>query len=198
MVPVDHILRVKSSASRVFSQCSLSAALLFLVWSQALAQQAGSPFASETIDPGVVVSDVKKSIEFYTQALGFKEVKGFSVPGNWTKDVGLTDGQTLDIHVLVLGEGKGSTKLKLMEVPGANVKKGENKYITSQQGIRYLTIQVTDIDEALARLAKAGAKPATKGGMVALPEGFPKGVYLILVADPDGNLIELVGPKKQQ
>jgi hypothetical protein len=45
------------------------------------------------------------------------------VPGNWTKDVGLTDGQALDIHVLVLGEGKGATKLKLMEVPGANVKK---------------------------------------------------------------------------
>jgi hypothetical protein len=35
-----------------------------------------------------VVSNVKKSIEFYTQAIGFKELKGFSVPADWTKDVG--------------------------------------------------------------------------------------------------------------
>jgi predicted enzyme related to lactoylglutathione lyase len=85
-----------------------------------------------------------------------------------------------------------------MEIPGANIKKGEIQYVTSQQGIRYLTIQVNDIDEAVARLTKAGAKSDTNGGMVALPEGFPKSVHLTVVRDPDGNMIELVGPKKQQ
>lgn len=162
------------------------------------AQETGSAFASETIDPGLVVSDVKKAVQFYTQAIGFKEVKGFSVPGNWTKDVGLTDGKTLDIHVLVLGEGKSATKLKLMEVPGANVKKADNQYVPSQLGIRYLAIQVKDIDEAVARLTKAGVKSETKGGMAELPEGLPKGIYVALVRDPDGNMIELVGPKKKQ
>lgn len=166
-----------------------------LIAASALAQSSGE-FASETIDPGLVVSDVKKTVQFYTGAIGFKEIKGFSVPADWTKDVGLTDGKTLDIRVLVLGDGKNATKLKVMELPGAHLKKGDTQYVTSHLGIRYLTVQVTDMNAALARLKAAGVKPETKDGLIALPEGFPKGVYLTLVRDPDGNLIELVGPKK--
>jgi catechol 2,3-dioxygenase-like lactoylglutathione lyase family enzyme len=196
--PVDNTDLMKFFPSRVVYPMALAAALLISLGNRTLAQETAGRFASETIDPGLVVSNVKKSIEFYTQAIGFKELKGFSVPADWTKDVGLTEGKTLDIHVLALGEGKSATKLKLMEIPDANIKKAENQYVTSSLGIRYLTIQVTDIDEAVARLTKAGAKPDSKGGMVALPEGFPKGVYLTLVRDPDGNMIELVGPKKQQ
>jgi catechol 2,3-dioxygenase-like lactoylglutathione lyase family enzyme len=172
----------------------VTAATLFIA-SSALAQSSGE-FASETIDPGLVVSDAKKTVQFYTGAIGFKEIKGFSVPGDWTKDVGLTDGKTLDIHVLVLGDGKNATKLKVMEVPGARIKKEDTQYVTSHFGIRYLTVQVADLDAALTRLKTAGVKPETKNGVIALPEGFPKGVYLTLVRDPDGNLIELVGPKK--
>ena len=119
------------------------------------------------------------------------------MPADWTKDVGLTDGKKLDIRVLVLGGGSAATKLKLMEMPGRKLKRGDNKYVTSQFGMRYTTIQVTDIDAALARLQRAGVTPDTKGGAVGLPEGFPKGIYLTLVRDPDGNMIELVGPRKQ-
>lgn len=164
---------------------------------QVKAQSAGSSFASDVFDLGVVVSDVAKAVEFYTSAIGFKEVQGFTVPAEWTKDVGLTDGQALKIRVLVLGEGKNATKLKLMEIPGADIKKSKNKFVISQLGFRYLTIHVTDMDAAMARLKKAGVKPRTKTGMVALPEGFPKDVYLTLVRDPDGNMIELVGPKSK-
>lgn len=173
----------------------LFCSLLLAFGSRTQAQQA-SAFASEVIDQGFVVSDLKKAIHFYTEAIGFKEIKGFTVPADWTKKVGLTDGKTLDIHVLVLGDGKNATKLKLMEIPGAEIKKSKNKYITSQLGMRYLTIQVTNMEEAMARLKKAGVKPRTQGDMSALPDGFPKGVYLTLVRDPDGNMIELVGPKK--
>jgi catechol 2,3-dioxygenase-like lactoylglutathione lyase family enzyme len=166
-----------------------------LIATSALAQSSGE-FASETIDPGLVVSDAKKTVQFYTEAIGFKEIKGFSVPADWTKDVGLTDGKTLEIRVLVLGDGKAATKLKIMEVPGARIKKGDTQYVTSHFGIRYLTVQVADMNAALARLKSANVKPETKDGSIGLPEGFPKGVYLTLVRDPDGNLIELVGPKK--
>ena len=37
-------------------------------------------FATTTIDLGMVVSDVDKAVKFYTEAVGFKEVKGFEVP----------------------------------------------------------------------------------------------------------------------
>ena len=182
---------------RLLSTFALVAVLLTTGAAHTFAQQPGSAFTSETIDPGLVVSDVKKSVAFYSEAIGMTEVKGFTVPASWTKDVGLTDGKALDIYVLVLGEGKSATRLKLMEVPGSNARP-DDPYITSQQGIRYLTIQVADIDQALQRLSKAGVKPVTGSGLVALPEGFPKDIYLTLVRDPDGNFIELVGPKKQQ
>ncbi len=152
-------------------------------------------FASETIDLGIVVSDVAKSVKFYTDALGFSETQGFSVGADFCADAGLTDRQALKIRVLVLGTSPSATKIKLMEVPGVKMKQTDNGFIHSQLGYRYLTIHVADATAALARLQKAGAKPIAKGP-VALPAGLPAGMTLTVVRDPDGNLIELVGPKK--
>ena len=39
------------------------------------------PFASQTIDLGVVVSDLGKSLAFYKDVVGFSEVEGFKVGG---------------------------------------------------------------------------------------------------------------------
>jgi catechol 2,3-dioxygenase-like lactoylglutathione lyase family enzyme len=152
-------------------------------------------FGRTTIDLGVVVSNLDKAVKFYTDAIGFTEVQGFSVPGDFCADAGLTSGKPLSIRVLVLGEGESATKIKLMEVPGVETKKTDNAFIHSQFGFRYLTISVTDTNAAVARLKKAGVSPIAKCP-VALPKGLPQGVYLTVVRDPDGNLVELLGPKK--
>ena len=183
------------------TRTTLSAALAALLLTPvclptiACAEETESEFARTTIDLGVVVSDVAKSVKFYTQAVGFTEVDGFSVPGGFGKDAGLTSGSPLEIHVLVLGEGDSATKLKLMELPGVKSKTSDNTYIHSQLGYSYITVYVQDTDAALARLKKAGVKPLAKGP-VALPKPLPQGVALTVVRDPDGNLVELVGPKK--
>jgi catechol 2,3-dioxygenase-like lactoylglutathione lyase family enzyme len=180
------------------SRCALPVnvlllAVILLTTSRAAAEE--NEFARKTIDLGVVVSDVEKAAKFYTEAIGFTEVEGFSVPADFCKDAGLTDGKKLDIRVFVLGEGKDATRIKLMQLPGVDSKQSDNSHIHSQLGFSYLTIIVTDTAAALARLKKAGAAPIAKGP-VPLPEGFPEGVFLTVVRDPDGNLIELVGPKK--
>lgn len=126
-------------------------------------QPARSQFAKSTIDLGSVVSDIARSVKFYTEAIGFKEIPGFAVAGQFGADVGLTDGKSLAIRVLVLGDGDAATRLKLMQVPGAENKKSDNAYIHSQLGFRYLTIYVADGEAALARLKKAGVKPLAKG-----------------------------------
>jgi catechol 2,3-dioxygenase-like lactoylglutathione lyase family enzyme len=159
------------------------------------APPAGGGFASTTIDLGMVVRDVDRSAAFYKEALGLREVKGFSVPGDFCADAGLTDGKPLTIRVFVLGDGEQATKLKLMAVAGVETKAADNQYIHSQTGYRYLTLAVKDMTAALARLQKAGVKPMAKTP-VSLPRGFPEGVYLTCVRDPDGNIVELVGPKK--
>lgn len=154
-----------------------------------------SAFARTTIDVGVVVSDAKKAADFYTKALGFTEIEGFDVPVALGKDSGLIGGHPVHIRVLVLGEGETATKLKLLEFPGVKSKPVDNAYIHSTLGPSYLTIFVKDTTAALERAKQYGVKPRAKGP-VALPEGFPQGVYLTVVNDPDGNFIELVGPKK--
>jgi len=153
-----------------------------------------SEFSSATIDLGCVVSDIEKSVTFYTKAIGFKEVPGFSVPGDYASKVGLTDGKDLNIKVLKLGEGPGATSLKLMHIKGARSKQTDNSFIHSQLGFSYLTIHVKDTAKALERLDKAGVKPIARGSQE-LPPSLGSGVYLTIVRDPDGNFVELVGPK---
>ena len=152
------------------------------------------PFASSTIDIGTVVSDIEKSAAFYKDVLGFTEVPGFDVPAEMGKDAGLTDSKPFHVRVFVLDDGATATKVKLMQFVDAPGAKPDNAFIHSTVGFRYLTIHVKDMAAAVNRAAKHGAMPIAKGPY-ALPEGFPKGVYLTVLRDPDGNLVELVGPK---
>lgn len=145
-------------------------------------------FSRPMIDLGCVVSDADAAVKFYTTAIGFKEVKGFSVDAEFSTAVGLTDQKKLDVRVLKLGEGEGATALKLLQIPGDS-QKPKNDFIHSSLGFSYLSIYVKDMDAAMERLKSAGSKP------VAQPKPIPgTPVALVLVRDPDGNLIELIGP----
>ncbi len=157
--------------------------------------QEKSAFASATIDLGVVVSDIEKAAKFYTTAVGFKEVKGFSVPAEFAANAGLTAKKSLEIRVFILGEGPGATKLKLMQIEGVKPKKSENEFIHSQTGFRYLTISINDTSAAMEKLKQAGVKPIAQTPIL-IPETIAKDLFLTIVQDPDGNLVELVGPKK--
>ena len=148
-------------------------------------------FASTTIDFGIICSDVERSVDFYTQAVGLTEVEGFDVPADFGKDSGLTDNQPFHVHVLVLGEGdKATTKLKLMEFKKAPGKKVDQSFIHSMLGMRYTTIFVKNIDAANLRMIAYGTMPLGKG-LVEIPDGRLLGLY----KDPDGNFLEVVGPR---
>jgi catechol 2,3-dioxygenase-like lactoylglutathione lyase family enzyme len=168
---------------------------LSMITTSAAAEEAKSQFARQTVDLGIVVSDIAKSAKFYTEAIGFTEQKGFSVPGDFSKNAGLTAGQNLEIRVFKLGNNKTATGLKLMQVPGAKSKSVDHSTIHASLGYSYITIHITDTNAAVARLAKHGVKPIAKGP-IELPKGLPQGIFLTVVRDPDGNLVELVGPKK--
>jgi len=138
----------------------------------------------------VVVSDIEASVTFYTDVIGFTEVEGFRVPAAFCTAAGLTKDKPLAVRVLVLGEGEDATKLKLMQVADVQPKQADH----SQLGFSYLTIFITDTNAALERLRTGGTAPLAKGP-VRIGED-PSGAYLTLVRDPDGNLIELIGPRK--
>ena len=172
---------MKKHQVHVFIAASIIAGVFVLV---AAGPESGTAeFSRTTIDLGVVVSDVEKAAKFYTEAIGFQQVGSFDVPGQMAGDTGLTDNRPFQVRVFALGNEPGATKLKIMEVPGADSKKVNNQYISSSLGFSYLTIMVSDLDKAMSRLERNGVAP------VKAPYRLGGNNYLILVKDPDGNII---------
>ncbi len=166
------------------------AACIFLTGASGT-DRAKSEFARTTIDLGIVVSDVEKAAQFYKNALGFTEVPGFDVSKEMAGDSGLADYHAFKVRVLVLGDEASATKIKIMEFAEAPGKKVDNQFIHSSLGFSYLTIFVSDTTAAVKRAKRAGVHPVKE------PYQLGGGnFYLTLVKDPDGNIIELVGPKK--
>ncbi len=156
-------------------------------------QATKGPFTSTTIDFGIVVRDIEASARFYGETLGMQELEGFSVGAEFCRDAGLTDSKPLSVRVFVLGQGEGATKVKLMQVGGVESKASDNRFIHSQLGLSYLTLYVRNLGAAMERLGKAGVQPMAKSP-VPLGES-PDAPQLLLVRDPDGNILELIGPR---
>ena len=158
-----------------------------------LAQNDAPVFSAATADIGIVVKGLEKSAKFYTETLGLTEVKGFSVPAEKAAGLGLTDNQPATIRVFVLNpKAKGpKTKFKLMSFPKAPGKMQDQKFIHSSIGISYLTLFVTDMNKSVEKLKAAKVKLLGK-----TPTDLGGGNFIAVFHDPDGNYIELIGPKK--
>ena len=152
-------------------------------------------FTSTTVDFGIVVSDINKSLEFYKNGLGLTQVATFDVPAKLGGDSGLSDDKAFKVYVLKLGDGPTATSVKLMQFSDAPGAKQDNAFIHSTLGVSYLTVMVQDTNAAVLRAKAAGGEIMAKGP-VELPKSLSEGIWLTCVRDPDGNIIELVGPKK--
>lgn len=181
------LTRTKTSLG-LLTAIALSIGASTLQEDAAPAAPAASRFSRDIIDLGIVVTDLERSARFYTEALGFVELDGFSVDAEFCTDSGLTDMQPLTIRVFATTKDDDATHVKLMEVPAAKPAAGRNEFIHSQLGYRYLSVFVKDIDAAHERLDKAGVKPLAKS-----PVAIGNGSFLTLVQDPDGNRVELIG-----
>lgn len=148
-------------------------------------------FSKPTIDIGIVARDVEKSAKFYSEVVGLKEIKGFSAAPEFGKKIGLVDNHPINVRVFVTEEIEGATRIKLMSFPAAGGKLADRSYIHSTLGFSYLTLYVKDVNEALARLKKADLKPLGE-----TPVSLGGKTQLLVVRDPDGNFIELIGPAK--
>jgi len=152
--------------------------------------QAKPVFSSPVMDLGIVASDLDRSAKFYKDVLGCKEVQGFSAPAGFATSLGLVDQMEVTARVFVLGEGKKQSRLKLMAFPKAKAKKSDQAFIHSTVGFSYLTLHVTDLNASIKRLKEAGIPllgdtPVSLGGNNAL----------LVCRDPDGNFVELIGPR---
>jgi catechol 2,3-dioxygenase-like lactoylglutathione lyase family enzyme len=153
------------------------------------AENAGE-FTKPVIDVGMVVKDQARTASFLTNAIGFKEVPGFSVTPELGKKIGLTAGHAGTVRMFVLDGPEPATRIKVLSFPDAGAKASDQTYIHSVFGMRYFTIFVNDLTRAVERLNRAGVRlegetPVDLGG----------GTFIVVVRDPDGNFFELIGRK---
>ena len=144
-------------------------------------------FSNPTIFVGSVVTDLAKSVDFYTKIIGMTKTGEFSVDGPKAKELGLTDGRKVDVTVLKLEDSPQANEWKLMSF---GTKPGHKKpnYLHDDTGMQYITILVNHLEPIIKRIEKnnikiLSGKPSDLGG----------GRLFILVQDPDGTFIELIG-----
>jgi len=155
------------------------------------AQKAPAPgeFSNPTIFVGSVVTDLAKSVDFYTNIIGMTKTSTFSVDGVKAKELGLTDGRPIDVTVLKLEDSPQANEWKLMSF-GTKPGHKKPKYIHDDTGMQYITILVNHLNPIIERIEKN--KIQILSGK---PSDLGEGRFFILIQDPDGTFVELIGPK---
>ncbi len=127
----------------------------------------------DRLQVGIVPHDLAASLEFYRDTLGLAYAGARPA----------LEGRTL--HVFALG----SATVKLLEVAGSPPGRAPRVPYADAAGIRWLTLDVVDLDGILQRCRRAGARFQLE------PVDVRAGIRVAIVEDPDGNAIELVERK---
>jgi catechol 2,3-dioxygenase-like lactoylglutathione lyase family enzyme len=123
--------------------------------------------AKDSLDLGILVSDIKASLNFYQNTLGLEFV-------------GITPVWFGTMHRLRFG----TSDFKLIE-PKTVPPKGASA-LEKQLGFRYVTFVVKNLSELCAELKGKGIE-------FTVPEREVRpGTRIAMVKDPDGNIVEFV------
>jgi lactoylglutathione lyase len=97
--------------------------------------------------------------------------------------------ETLDLSIEMLIHPEFGYRLELLHRPGAGTdgKPATPAEAALREGYGHIAFDVTDLDAAYARAVARGARPVMPPGPA--PE---RGVLMAFVADPEGNLVELL------
>jgi catechol 2,3-dioxygenase-like lactoylglutathione lyase family enzyme len=124
--------------------------------------------AKPALDVGLITADAEPLLAFYEAVGGFDRLEPLEIP-----NVG-------KIHKLACGH----SILRVM-VPTRAPEPDDAASFSARAGIRYLTLEVEDIEAAVEAVR-------AHGGRVALPPfELRPGRRVSQVSDPDGNMIEL-------
>ena len=124
--------------------------------------------AKPALDVGLVTAEAEPLLAFYQAVVGLERLDPIATPNIGT------------IHRL----GCGESILRVM-VPTTPPEPDDAARFSARGGIRYLTLEVEDIERAVAAVR-------VHGGSVALePFELRPGRRVAQVSDPDGNMIEL-------
>ncbi|WP_052889363.1 VOC family protein [Thermogemmatispora carboxidivorans] len=140
------------------------------------------------------VSNLERSLEWYTTVLGLEFVRGQVQQNEYTSRLVNFPNAHLKVAQLRI-PGAGPTRsqhhLELVEYVWPQGQRLE--LATNNVGIAHLAFEVDDIHAAVARLQGMGVRFKSETPN-AITEGVNKGGYSIYLLDPDGITLELVQP----
>jgi catechol 2,3-dioxygenase-like lactoylglutathione lyase family enzyme len=157
--------------------------ILVLTFSTIRAQD---DYENLTVSIGVVVSDLEASIEFYTNIMGMEETGELDLDSSFGKASGLTGGRPLLVKILKLKNSPDATEYKLVSF--GNDKKGFDKHIQDQNGMQYTTFFIKSTADIIKRIRENNIE-----FLGDTPIKLPDGRTFILIQDPDGVFIEIIG-----
>ncbi len=146
-------------------------------------------FSKNSIQVGVIVLDLEKSLDFYTNVIGMTKTGGFDVNEEIGQKTGLTGGVPFSVAVLRLEDSEDATEWKIMSF-NKDAAHPEQQYIQDDTGMQYITIFVKSMQPFLNRIEKHGIELLGD-----TPFTLEPGLEFVLIQDPDGVFIELIGPK---
>lgn len=136
----------------------------------------------------LVVTDVERSVQFYSAAFGMPVVHHarFAGPAIETM-VGLGEGRA--IRMRVIGPTRRLGQIELVQYEGAE---GRNLYPWARPphvGLLYPALAVPEVEETAKRLTDFGAPVIT--GPLRVQDNVLGSVTTLLTRDPDGSLLEV-------
>ncbi len=147
-----------------------------------------SNFSSNLIGLGVVVSDLDRSLDFYVDGIGMVKAYSFTINEEFSKRSGLSNGVPAEVTVLKLDNSPNANEWKLMSF-GKEKTHPKPDYIQDGTGVQYITINVKALNPVIKRLKEKNVKL-----LGSTPTPLNQNLHFILVQDPDGIFIELIGP----
>ena len=126
----------------------------------------------QSVDLGIVIRDSEASLTFYRDILGLKHEMDMPMP--------IGGGGVM--HRMK----SGSATLKLVRFDTPPTVSNAPGQIPGSTGLRYFTIWISNLDEAMAQIEAAGYTVSTPIVTVR------PGIRVAIVEDPDGNLVELL------
>lgn len=130
----------------------------------------------------VVVEDVEASLRFWRDGLGFQVVMDGTFEGDWKTLFGI---DATEVRSVMVGdpERPDAGIVEFVQFIGAEV----------PRGFELLSLFVDDLDETLAQLGNGAVE------LRRIEVGSPSGpVPMATVRDPDGILVEIIGPPRRQ
>ncbi len=173
--------------NKLFKSIILLAVMLVVIPSYAV--RPPDDFAKSGISMGVVVEDLDKSLDFYLNVIGMVKTGEFGVDATKAKEFGLSNGNSFDVKVLKLENSENAPEWKLMSF-GKKATHPKQTYVPDDTGVQYITIFVKSMKPLLERIKKHDVKMLGK-----TPAMLDENRQFVLVQDPDGTFIELIGPK---